>query len=218
MDLREFFRTLVRNRYLAVVAVVLSVAATFLVVRALGPDYQSEGTVVLLPPVSRSTQGGSTVVEGNPYLSLGNLNQARDLVIRRMTSQVVADKVAKSEPDVSYDLTADAQSTGPVILIRVSASSAAASTSALRSVMAQVPSSLNALQASLKPADYITSQPLTADVRPKAVHKGQIRAGIVAGGGTLLAGLLLIALIDSLRGSPKPRRRPETDLPGPGQG
>ena len=85
---------------LAVVAVVLSVAATFLVVRSgLGPDYQSEGTIVLLPPVARCRSRRRHGGRGEPLpVAAGNLDQAGDLVIRRMTSQVTAGRgCAKSK-------------------------------------------------------------------------------------------------------------------------
>jgi hypothetical protein len=69
---------------------------------------------------------------------------------------------------------------------------------ALGAVTERVPKILANLQAGLKlgPNAEITSTLLAADRKPEIVHKSQIRAGIVAGAGTLGLSLLMIGLFD----------------------
>ncbi len=214
MQLKVFFATLLRRWRLVVVAVVCTAGAAYLVVSAVGPKYEATGTVLLLPPGSTTQEASKSGTVGNPYLSLSGLEQARDIVIETLAAGAthedlcnhqgddaygaMREELCKPRPGVTYEVTPDFTSSAPVVVITVEADSATNAATALVAVMDRVPKILVDLQTELNLRDRarIKSMPIVADRQPNAVRKSQIRAGIVAGAGTLGLGLLMIALLD----------------------
>jgi hypothetical protein len=96
-----------------------------------------------------------------------------------------------------------------VILVSVEADTADNAVTALNVVMARVPVALTALQSglNLRPKTSITAITVMADPVPTVVRKDQIRAGVVAGGGVLALGILLIGLLDGVLATWVRRRR-----------
>lgn len=200
MQLNAFGAALLRRWYLVVVSLGLAVAASAYVVSDVGPTYEVEGTVLLFPPTSSTTSGDQTVTQGNPYLYLGGLNPARDILIRSLTSRGERDALAQLHPDADYTMESDISTSGPLMVLNVSSGSSAEAVAALNTLLDKVPAALDTLQADLgiDSDAYITSQTLTADDRPEVIHKGQIRAAIVSGAGVLALCLLLVGLADGL--------------------
>lgn len=218
MQVQDFLLAIRRRWYLALLALVLTVAATAATLVLVGPTYEAKGTTLLIPPGATLQQQrpGEAVSTGNPYLELSGLGQARDIVIRSMTSQAtfielcgasgdapyeaMRQSLCQSRPDVTYTVTPDYENSAPVILVTVEASSRDEAVTALGAVMDRIPVSLRTLQGTLnlRARADITSTPVTADVVPVVVRKDQIRAGTLVGGGTLALALLAIGLLDSL--------------------
>ena len=200
MELRVFWATLVRRWYFVVAALAFTVGATFLVVSMVGPTYEAEGLVLVFPPVATVQRETQLQAQGNPYLVLSGVGQARDIVIRQLMSKSMQEQLAEQSPGSSYEAIPDNMNSAPVILLTVDADSASTATSALAVVMDHVPVTLADLQGGLNlPADaLITSKPLIADPQPYVVRKGQIRAGIIAGVAMLGLSLLVIGLIDGI--------------------
>ena len=219
MQLNAFGATLLRRWYLVVVSLGLAIAASAYVVSDVGPTYEVEGTVLLFPPTSSTTSGDQTVTQGNPYLYLGGLNPARDILIRSLTSRGERDELAALHPDADYTMESDISTSGPLMVIDVSSGSSAEAVAALNTLLDKIPATLDALQADLgiDSDAYITSQTLTADDRPEVIHKGQIRAAIVSGAGMLVLCLLLVGLVDGLLLSAAARasasKKSESDAP-----
>lgn len=229
MQVQDFLLAIRRRWYLALVVLVLTVGATAATLALVGPTYEAKGTTLLVPPGATLQQQrpGEAVSTGNPYLELSGLGQARDIVIRSMGSQTtfielcnasgdaayetMRQSMCRSHPEVSYTVTPDYESSAPVILMTVEASTAQDAITALNAVMGRVPASLQALQGDLdlRARADITSTPVTVDVVPVVVRKDQIRAGILVGGGSLAVGLLAIGLLDSLLLSRGPRVQDE---------
>ncbi|WP_426241938.1 hypothetical protein [Nocardioides sp. LHG3406-4] len=200
MELNAFAAALARRWYLVLVALVLTAGVTYLVVERVGPSYVSKGTVLLFPPKTTIAESDQSVTQGNPYLYLGGLNPARDILIRTMTSTSARDAIEEQYPGAGYEMSSDPGSDGPIIAIEVSGTSAAETLDALGTLLDEVDESLADLQAGLDIDDsaYISSRTLTADERPEVVRKGQIRSGIVAGASVLTLSLLAIGLLDGL--------------------
>ena len=228
MQVQDFLLAIRRRWYLALVALVITVGATVATLALVGPTYEAKGTTLLVPPGATLQQRpGEAVSTGNPYLELSGLGQARDIVVRSMSSQTtfielcgasgdaayeaMRQSLCRSRPKVTYTVTPDYESSAPVILMTVEASTPEEAVTALDAVMDRVPVSLRTLQDSLnlRARTDITSTPVTADVVPVVVRKDQIRAGILVGGGLLALGLLAIGLLDSLLLSRGPRREDE---------
>jgi hypothetical protein len=200
MELSTFWRTLLRRWYLVGVAVLLTGGITMLAVDTTGPTYRAEGLVLLFPPSTTIQEGAEVETQGNPYLLLGGLTQARDIVIRTLTAKSAVDDFAARHPGVSYEAVPDFTSSSPIILITTNAPTATAAVAGLNGVIDEVPAKLVELQSglNLEETAYITSATISADTRPDVVRKTQIRVGLAAGGATLAVCLLLIALADGL--------------------
>ncbi|NGN93038.1 hypothetical protein G5C66_09860 [Nocardioides sp. KC13] len=198
MELSAVWGALARRWYLVIVSLGLTVVAVVVMMGRVGPSYTAQGTLLLFPPEG-TTRAGERV-EGNPYLSLGGLNPARDILIRAMTSKSARADVAKSHPGVGYEMYADMAVSGPIIVVDVTGPSDEATVGALNTLFETVPSVLSDLQTDLgiKRREYITVQQLTIDEDAQKVTKDQLRAGIVAGAGVMVGGLLGIGLLDGL--------------------
>lgn len=199
MELKVLWAALARRWYLVLLAIVCTVVATLLVAAKVGPKYEAEGASLIFPPMP-TTQRGSESVPGNPYLALDSMTQARDIVIRELTSQATGEEFDQKFPGSTYQATPDSMNNAPIIVITVDAASADSAVSGVSSLMDRVPAILTDLQSGLgiDSKSEITSKTLIADQRPDSVHKDQIRAALVTGAATLGLGLLVIGLIDGL--------------------
>lgn len=200
MELKVFWRTLRRRWYLTVVVLALTVGATGYVVLQVGPDYQAEGSALVFPPSSSVRKDGAVETEGNPYLALSGVSQARDVVIRALKSRSVQTEWGERFPGMEYEVTPDFTNSAPIILFEVEGGSADGAVTALDDLMARVPQTLQDLQGGLglRQDGFVTARRLTQDSQPAVVRKSQVRAGLMAGAVTAGIGLLLLALLDSL--------------------
>lgn len=219
MDLRDFTAAIRRRWYLAVVAVLLAVGAGFGAMAATGAKHTAVGVMVLIPPRStvQNAARTSSFAPPNPLLYLGNLSQARDVLLRAVASQEVADTVRGAAPTATYTVTSDPQSPGPLVLISADSKKAADAIAALAVVEDQIPKQMEAIQVSLgiTKTDAITILRLTSEKAPVIDRKSQIQTGAVGGAFTLVMGLLLLALLDVRFIARNSRERALNPPPGP---
>lgn len=191
-------RTLWRHKVLTVVGVLMSAAAAFAAGRLVGPSYTAGAIVVLLPPAHDQQID-------NPYLYLGGIQQARDVVQRSLVSEGVRADIARAEPAASYDVEADPLSEGPLLVVSTEASTADAALGSMRAVLAKVPPTVRSLQQRMavqRGAD-ITPLTVTQDQVATVVTKGQVRAGLGVAVLVAVLSVLGIGLVDG----PWARRR-----------
>ncbi len=191
-------RTVWRHKVLVVVGLVMTAAAALAAGRLVGPTYTSEAVVVLLPPAHDQQID-------NPYLYLGGIQQARDVVLRSLVSEQVRADIARAQPTASYDVLPDPLSEGPLLVVSVQAPTAGAATGTMRAVLDKVPPTVRSLQERMavqRGAD-ITPLTITADKVPILVTKSQLRAGIGVGVLGMAFTVFGIGLIDG----PWARRR-----------
>ncbi|MDR7252410.1 capsular polysaccharide biosynthesis protein [Nocardioides sp. BE266] len=218
MEMSVLWGSLRRRWYLVLALAVLTLGAMYAVTQKVGATYEATGTVLVYPPSQSSAPDGSSSQE-NPYLSLGGVNQARDVVVRALTSKKVSDEFGETYPvGTSFEIVPDYTNSAPIILFTVEASSPKVATAALESLVSLVPVELSNLQANLDlpEAERVASTVLTQDEKPQATSKAMIRSAILAGAGVGGAGLMLIALIDGLvlsRRSPDPAAGADGDEP-----
>ncbi|WP_347354582.1 hypothetical protein [Intrasporangium sp.] len=200
MELNPFWAALVRRWYLTIAGVAIALALTGLMVVKIGPTYQAEGTMLLFPPTTTTKSQGQMETQGNPYLMLGGLTQARDVLIRAFDAQDAQEQFADQAPTATYKLTPDFTTSGPLIIVDVEAPTPEAAVSGLKTVMEMIPARLESLQTGLdiEQSAYITAKKLTADAIPEIVRSGQMRAGIIAAAVSLALMLFLVGLIDGL--------------------
>ncbi|MDT9592544.1 hypothetical protein RDV89_05660 [Nocardioides zeae] len=194
MDLTTVLRMLARRWYVAVVAVALAGVATLTAAGSVPTTTTAGASVLLLPPAS------SLGEDGNPYLYLGGLGQAADVLVARLDSEDVAGPVRERHPDVEIVVTRDTTTTGPILLVTATATDASTVGPAVEDVLATVPDQLRSLQDSLgvPEGSVITSTTLTdVDLAP-ADTSARTRAGLAAGAVGLGAAVLLTCGVDLL--------------------
>ena len=152
MEMRVVWRSLRRRWYLVLALAVLTLGATFLVAQRVGETYEATGTVLVFPPSQTEGPTGE-MSEENPYLSLGGVGQARDVVVRALTSKQVGDAFGEDYPvGTTYEIVPDYTNSAPIILFTVEAATPDVATEALSSLIDRVPVELEKLQIGAGPA------------------------------------------------------------------
>jgi hypothetical protein len=202
MRMNDVGTALRRRWYLTLVGLLATVVVVLGVMRLVPATFQTQANVVLLPPQSSVGQGG------NPYLYLGGLQQASDILTRALTSDDARTKVKNAVNSVDYDVLPDATTSGPVLIVTARGKTQAAANGLRQTVLDAVPTTLVQLQDTLNvPSNArITSMVLTADDVPKPVTKTQMRASIAAGALAAVMFAMLIGLFDGLATARRQRK------------
>lgn len=200
MYLRDLMRSLVRRWYLVFTGLVLTGVAAVCLFNTLPVSYHSGASMLLLPPQT------ATGKDGNPFLQLGGLNQAVDVLTRTLTSDQERKPLLKENPGATFTIAADGTTSGPIFIATSTASTGAESTKMMNDVVAAVPVALATIQSglSVKPLSQINMVVISQDQKPMLDSKTRIQAlaGIIAVGIALT--IIITGLIDGLLGS---RRR-----------
>jgi hypothetical protein len=194
MQLRDIGSTLLKRWYLSLAGLFVVAGLGFAVFTMIPPTYDTSAIIVLLPPQSTVGDGG------NPYLYLGGLDQAAGVVNRALTSDATQTEIKDKVGSSDYEVTPDWSTSGPVLVVTAHGRSESGATQLRDAVLAEVPTTLTALQQQLNvPAQsQISSMVLTADEHPKPVIKKQLRAVAVVVVGATVAVVLLIGLYDGM--------------------
>ena len=211
MPARDFFGVLRRRWLLILVGFVLTVGLSGAAYELFKPTYEITGTVLLLPPASSATTGNV-----NPYLELGGLRQAVDLVGVSLTDQPTQLELQAISKNVQFTVQADPRTSSPLLLIDVKDSSAQTALQIRDILVDRVPSRLQDMQQTLGVAanDRVTSTVVTLDVQAQEVGRNRLRAAVVAAIGGLGLTIVVATLWDARR-QRRPRRRASK---GPGTG
>jgi hypothetical protein len=202
MKLRMVGWALIRRWYAALGGLIVVGAVCALAYVSVPADYKASGSLVLLPSAQSVGSGG------NPYLFLGGLGQAMDVLTRRMAAAETVEKFSAQYQKMSYTALPDVTSGSSILVVAVKARSAATAEQALAAILADVPTELTTMQDSLHvPAtSRISSMPVAEPSPPVRDTKGQIQAvGAVGAAGTVLV-VLFTALLDGLLLRQKRRR------------
>lgn len=192
MYLRNLSESLLRRWYLVVVGLCVVAALAAVTYVKVPPTYEANANVVLLPPKTTVVEGG------NPYLYLGGLSQALDVLTRSIDGDTTREGILGGRKDIDYAVEPDRTTAGPILVIQATGPTVKDTLTVLNAVLDAVPVNLRKLQDDLQvtPTSQITSMTLTVDQKPTVVGKDRLRAVIgVAGIGA--AGMaLLIGAID----------------------
>ncbi|MET4637661.1 hypothetical protein [Mycetocola sp. 2940] len=198
---------LLRRWYIVVpgllIAASLAVGAWF----AIPPDYNRSATQLLIPGDNSIPEGG------NPYLFLGGLAPAADVLVRAVGSENVLNDVVEEHPGIDVEISRDTTTAGPIVLITVTASSDAAAEAVLAMLIDRTVTVLNEFQdvESIPDNNRMTVIPVTVDEQGEE----QVRDRALAVAGVALVGTILTLLIASLvEGSSRRRREREPAVRG----
>jgi hypothetical protein len=195
MNIADTFRGFVRRWYIVLPGLIIAMVGAIGAYITVQPGYERTATQLLLP--------GSGIIpkdSTNPFLYLGGLTQAADIVVRVMQSEEVLDKVVDQFPGTDVVVQRDPTVSGPVVQIVVTAKSDAAAAGALDELVQQSGVVLDRLQTeqNVTGNNQMTISTLTQDTKSTLQQKTRL---VVAAGvflGLVILTLLVASLVDGL--------------------
>jgi len=212
MEFSEIFAQLRRRWWLALLGLLMTGGLAFATTLVVAVQYTAESSMVLIPP--RTTAD----TQVNPFLAIGGLNPAADVLVRALNSGTFHDEHAPAGGTAKYTVARDTDASGPLLVVDVTESTPQRATALLDAVVQQAPVSLSALQKDVGVQDSvairITEVARTAE--PKTDSKNQVRALLAAVVVGLAATVILVRLADALLLRRTGRtRRPSSSVPTP---
>lgn len=210
----DFFHVLRRRWLLVLVGLLLTVGLSGAAYGFFKPSYEITGTILLVPPPSSSAD-----VSPNPYLRLGGLRQAVDVLGVALSDQTTQLELKPISKDVEFTVQADVRTTSPLLVIDVKDSSPETALRIRDILVARAPLRLEAMQEALgvSAKDRVTTIVVTLDAQAEEVGKNRLRAAVVAGCGGLVLTLVAATLWDARRLRRRRRRRLGGRSPEPDQ-
>lgn len=205
MYLRDILGNLLRRWPILVGGALATVALCVALVTVVPATFIARTSMVLLPPAAIVGD------DGNPFLYLGGLDQALDVLTRRLNAEELSNDVEDDFPDASYSVYADTTTSGPIVVVEVEATSAADTEAVMERIVGEAAPSLRSLQVDLDvPTDsLITITVLAVDQEPEADYKTRIQ--LVGGAGAVgLVGTILLAGYLESRASARRQRQEES--------
>lgn len=194
MSVRDLLISLLRRWYL-VLAGVAATAGLAVAVLLNGPvSYEMRSTVLLLPPDS------SVGSRGNPYLYLGGLAQAVEVLAARMNTTQIRGPIEQAHPQAEFDVGQDQQATGPILALAVTSTDEQDAQQVTAKLLASVPETLLSMQEQLDVpgSSRISSLILTPDAEVELVTKTRDRAVLTVAGAGIALTVLGAGLVDGL--------------------
>lgn len=194
MQLRTVLASLARRWYLVVAGILVTGLLCMSVQMSAPEKYKSQASLVLMP--SSQSIGDA----GNPYLYLGGMSEALDILIRKITSQPVRERLLANFGSATYVAEPDRGTSGAILVITTTADNPEATMALLKAVMDETPRSLNEMQEALDVAvpARITTMSLLVDRQAVPEVKARTQLVLIAGAGGVGLTLLLSVLVDGL--------------------
>jgi capsular polysaccharide biosynthesis protein len=202
MNLADTLRGLWRRWYIVVPGVLLAAALAVSVWVMIPPGHERSSTQLLIP-------GAQSMPEGaNPYLFLGGLSPAADVIVRAVGSENATNAIIEDYPGAEIEITRDTTTSGPVILITVTAASDTAAEEVLALLVERTATVLDELQATeeIAESNRVTLLPITVDSQSVLDQRVRFIAVAAAGLAGVALTLFIAALVDGLSMQRKRRR------------
>jgi len=210
MNFHEAVAVLRRRWYVALVLLVVAIAATAGMDKAIPGKYQATSTFSLLASHQAIQGTGSAPGTKNPFLSYDtSLNATADFLVRRLDSPDDGLKLQGDGVTEAYSAALAAAAVGPFITLTVTGTDPQHVTASMKTLLAFSQQELEDVQtqSGVAPAAMIGSIVVVAPGPPTPQHKTKTQAVL----GTAIGGLVLVFLgtflADSLADSRRRRRR-----------
>lgn len=166
-------------------------------------------SLVMLPPPSVVGEGG------NPYLYLGGLGQAVDILTRRLNADAISNPVKREYPNTTFTVASDASTSGPIIVVEAIAGSRTVARAVMNTVVDSAEPALDSLQSNLSvpTKSRITVSAFAVDQDPRPDLKARIQAVGAAGALGIMLTLLLAVFVDGRRAAKRPDGSHDRDVP-----
>lgn len=201
MNLADTLRGLWRRWYIVVPGMLITAALAAGAWSMIPPVYERSSTQLLVPGALSMPDGA------NPYLFLGGLAPAADVLVRGVGSENAVNEVTKDYPEVEIEISRDTSTAGPVILIGVTAASDSDAQEVLGLLVDRTAAVLDELQETEKvlAENRVTLLPITVDSQSVLDQRSRFIAVAATGLAGMALTLLIAALVDGL--SPQRKRR-----------
>ena len=177
MYISDLLRGLGRRWYFLVLGLLATAALCVGAMRFVPVDYVAKSSVLLLPSTSTIGTGG------NPYLALGGLQVAADVLARAMTDDTITTQIAPKGGTAEYTVERDTTTSGPMLIVMATDVTNDGAVATLDAALAQAPKLLSQLQSSVgAPSNTLIGLgTITHDTVAEPMIKSQLRAVILAG-------------------------------------
>lgn len=205
MRISETIRSLRRRWYVLVAGALLTAGLGWGVFNYIPVKYETAGSQLLMPPAATVGE------DGNPYLFLGGMNEALDVLIRRSNSAESSDPILNQFPDAEYTVSRDYQTPSPILIIEVSAPSEKEAIQLLTAAMSTVSQNLVAMQEEddVPQSMVISTRDLEVPEDATVNSKMAMQTTVLAVGVGLVGTIMLTGFLDGalLRRTPGPSSR-----------
>lgn len=201
MNFADTLRGLWRRWYIVIPGLLISASLAVGAYFAIDPGYERSSVQLLIP-------GADSMPEGaNPFLFLGGLSPAADVLVRAVGSKNVLNEVVVEHPGVDIAISRDTTTAGPVVLIVVTAASDAAAADVLGLLVDRTATTLDDLQKAenIPAKNRVTVLPLTVDTQSILQQRSRLLGTAGVGLGGVVLTLLLAGLVEGV--SVKRRQR-----------
>jgi len=199
--------------YFTLVGLLITAALCVLAALAVPIKYQAKAQILVLPPHTSVGTGG------NPYLALGGLQAASDVLARAMSDGKTFQLLRSEGITGTYTVARDLTTSGPILLVDAEDSTPEGALSTLNGILSQAAPRLTALQDDLNvPSNTrLTSNVFTQDSVASTLRKSQIRAVLVGFAAGVFVTIMLVSAADSALTRRRRRRQvvppPDPDRP-----
>ena len=207
MTTPQSLAVLLRRWYLVLSGILFTVLLCWGAAWIVPPSYDAQGSMVLMPP--SATVGD----EGNPYLQLGGMSEALDVLVRQANAPAVRDRVLEEYPSASYTIEPDRSTSGSIVVVQATAETEAESLTVLDTALQTLPAVLTRMQDELAviPIQRIDIMPVVVDAEAALNSKQTLQALAVAVVAGLSGTFLLTGLADGLLLSRQRRLKPAAE-------
>jgi hypothetical protein len=198
--------------YFTLVGLLITVTLCGLAAIAVPVKYQAKAQILVLPPHTSVGTGG------NPYLALGGLQAASDVLARAMSDGKTFQLLRSEGITGTYTVARDLTTSGPILLVAADDSTPEGALSTLNGILSQAAPRLSALQDDLNVPQNtrLTSNIFTQDQVASVQRKSQIRAVLVGFAGGVFLTIMLVSAADSALTRRRRRRAAgNPEEPGP---
>ena len=195
MNFVDTLRGLWRRWYIVLPGALIAASLAFGAWSVIPPGYERSSTQLLIPGAASMPE------DANPYLFLGGLAPAADVLVRAVGAENVVNEVTAGHSGVQVEITRDTATAGPVIVIVVTAATDAAAEEVLGLLVERTETVLADLQQTenIAKRNRVTVLPITVDSQSILQQRNRfIISGAIGITGIALT-LVVAGLIDGYR-------------------
>jgi hypothetical protein len=207
MNIAETLRGLLRRWYVVIPGLLLAAVAAGYCWLNVPPTYQRSASQLLLPAEAtlpeveiKDDEGEIETLAPNPFLYLGGLNTAADVLVSAVRGAPAVAEAALQHEGAEIEVGRDPMSSGPMLLITVTAPSDAAAAELIDTMLIQTEAVLEQLQTAQRVPETsrVLIAPIAVDTESVLGTKERMLTAAGAGAGLALLTLVLGAAVDGL--------------------